>query len=81
MEGLCKYKNIIGEPRTGLHQYRLFDISVFDVGVTVFAGLLFSEIFKWNVWYTLGGLFLIGIIIHRMFCVRTTVDKVLFPDK
>jgi hypothetical protein len=24
-------------------------------------------------------LFLLGIVMHRLFCVRTTVDRVLFP--
>jgi hypothetical protein len=25
-------------------------------------------------------LFILGIIFHRLFCVRTTVDKLLFPN-
>ena len=24
-------------------------------------------------------LFVLGIILHRVFCVRTTIDKLLFP--
>jgi hypothetical protein len=30
--------------------------------------------------YTIIGVFISGIIIHRLFCVRTTVDKLLFPN-
>ena len=25
-------------------------------------------------------LFILGIILHRLFCVRTTIDKLLFPN-
>ena len=79
MVELCKYKDIIGKPNTGIHKYRIFDIAVLDVAVTILAGFLLSWFFKWNVWYTLGGIFLLGIISHRIFCVRSTVDKLLFP--
>jgi len=34
----------------------------------------------YNFLYILIGLFLLGIVAHRVFCVRTTVDKVLFRD-
>jgi hypothetical protein len=79
MVDLCKYKDIIGKPNTGIHKYRIFDIAVLDVAVTILAGFLLSWFFKWNLWYTLGGIFLLGIISHRIFCVRSTVDKLLFP--
>ena len=80
MVDLCKYKDIIGKPNTGLrHKYRLFDFAVIDISVTILAGFLLSWFFKWNLWYTLGGIFLLGVISHRIFCVRTTVDNLLFP--
>ena len=80
MLNLCKYKDIIGKPNTGLrHKYRLFDFAVIDISVVIIVGSLLSWFFKWNLWYTLGGLFLMGVISHRLFCVRTTVDKILFP--
>jgi hypothetical protein len=79
MSGLCKYKDIFGEPNTGIHSYRIFNLAVMDIAQTILAGLLLSWYFKWNIWITLGGLFLLGIVVHRLFCVRTTVDKILFP--
>ena len=30
--------------------------------------------------YTCVTLFILGIILHRLFCVRTTIDKLLFPN-
>jgi hypothetical protein len=46
---------------------------------TIIGGILLSILFKWNVIYSVVGLFILGIILHRLFCVRTTVDKLLFP--
>jgi hypothetical protein len=80
MSGLCKYKDIFGKPNTGIHSYRIFNLAVMDIAQTILAGILFSWYFKWNIWITLGGLFLLGIVVHRLFCVRTTVDKFLFPE-
>ena len=30
----CKYKDVLGEPKKGLHSYRVFDIAVMDVLLT-----------------------------------------------
>lgn len=78
--GLCKYKNMFGEPGTGSHSYRLFNLAITDVSMTIVGGLLLAYFFKWNPWYTVAGAFLFGIVLHRLFCVRTTVDKILFPS-
>lgn len=80
MSGLCKYKDLFGKPRAGLRKYRIFDIAILDTAVVIIFGYLLSLFFKWNLWYTLGGLFLLGIVAHRMFCVRSGVDKMFFPD-
>ena len=77
---LCKYKNILGEAgsTTGIRKYRLLGISIMDVTVIVLIGFIISYYTNSNIWLTLGGLFVFGIIIHRLFCVRSTVDKLLF---
>ena len=79
MVNLCKYKDIFGKPNTGVHKYRIFNLAIVDVVFTILAGIFISRFFEWNLWYTLGGIFLLGIFFHRIFCVRTTVDKYLFP--
>ena len=81
MVGLCKYKDLFGKPNAGLRKYRIFDIAILDCVVVIVIGYLISWFFKWNLWYTLGGIFLLGIFAHRIFCVRTGLDKMLFPDK
>ena len=77
---LCRYKDIFGRPREGAHAYRFFDIAVVDVAATVFVAFIIARIFSLSFWKSLVALFLVGIISHRAFCVRSTVDKFLFPN-
>jgi len=86
---LCKYKNIFGEPNTGLHNIRIFNIAIFDVLSTVIVGILIHQfiIVKWlnlhnsiSLFMVLVVLFILGIILHRLFCVKTTVDKMIFGE-
>ena len=77
---LCKYKNALGVPGKGIHSYRLFGVAIADVIMTIIGAILISFSFKTNLMYTIICLFLLGIFLHRLFCVRTTVDKVLFPN-
>lgn len=77
---LCQYKDIFGRPREGAHAYRLFDIAVVDVAATVVLAFLVARIFGITFWKSLVACFLIGVISHRAFCVRTTVDTWLFPN-
>ena len=77
---LCRYKDIFGRPREGAHSYRIFDIAVVDVAATVFVAFIIAHAFGLSFWKSLVALFIIGIVSHRMFCVRTTVDKWVFPN-
>jgi len=78
--GLCKYKNILGEVGKGIHSYRILDFAVMDILQTILLGVFLAWITKISVYYTIPGSFLLGIIAHRLFCVRTTIDKLLFPN-
>lgn len=77
---LAKYKNLFGEPGTnvGMRKYRIFGIAVFDTLIVLFCAFLLSIIDGYPFWINAIGLFLLGIIVHRLFCVRTAVDKILF---
>jgi hypothetical protein len=77
---LCKYKNSLGEPNKGIHSYRLFGVAIADVIMTLIGALLISYFFKVPFVYSSVSLFILGIVLHRLFCVRTTIDKVLFPN-
>lgn len=78
MFNLCKYKDILGKPNQGAHSYRIFNIAIVDVLLTILAAYLLSIFTGYNFVYTLIFMFILGIISHRIFCVRTTIDKLLF---
>lgn len=76
----CQYKNIFGKVKEGVHSYRLFDIAIIDVLFTILAAFFIAKYFNNfnNFLIILILLFILGIIFHRLFCVKTTVDKLLF---
>lgn len=41
---LCKYNNIFGAVNTGLHSYRIFNIAIVDLFLTILAAKLISNI-------------------------------------
>jgi Na+/citrate or Na+/malate symporter len=74
---LCKYKAILGESGVGIHSYRIFDIAIIDLLLTIIVAYYISDNpseFYSN--FTL--LFILGIILHRIFCVNTTINKYIF---
>jgi accessory gene regulator protein AgrB len=77
---LCQYKNILGKVGEGAHSLRFMGVAIVDVLLTILGSYLLSSIFHWNFWITLIAVFILGIILHRVFCVRTTIDKLLFPN-
>lgn len=78
----CAYKNLFGKLGEGIHSYRIGNVAVLDFGVTAFAAYLIQHFLfpKYNYFYVLVAFFLLGIVLHRLFCVRTTIDKILFPN-
>ena len=75
----CKYKNLFGELNTGIHSYRFFNLAIIDIFVTIIIAIVISYFYKVSLYFTTIFIFILGIIIHRLFCVRTTIDKLLFP--
>ena len=81
MFDFCQYKNALGVPNQGVHSYRFMNVAIVDVLLTILAAYLISVFNKkYSFWFILLALFVTGIILHRLFCVRTTIDKVLFPN-
>jgi len=74
----CQYKDALGKPNKGVHSIRFLGVAIVDVIMTIVVALLISYIFKLRFWVVCIVLFILGIILHRLFCVRTTVDKLLF---
>ena len=80
MKCLCPYSDIFGEVGKGIHSYRMFDIALIDVIATMVGAYFIQKYFYPSKKYCtiLFWLFVIGILSHRLFCVRTTIDKFLF---
>jgi type IV secretory pathway TrbL component len=78
---LCKYKDALGIPGEGVHSIRLFNIAVVDVILTFLVSFLVWLIIRRGFWIILLSFFLLGIVLHRIFCVRTTIDKLIFKSK
>ena len=82
---LCQYSKLFGEPSKGLHKYRICNIAIIDVLMTILGAILIDYIFnkvgcKVNYWCVLFVLFVLGIVLHRLFCVKTTIDVLLFGN-
>jgi hypothetical protein len=76
---LCKYKDVLGKPNEGIRKYRVFDIAIFDTVVVIIAAYVIARLFNLPFLVTALVIFVLGIIAHRLFCVRTGLDKKLFP--
>ena len=75
----CSYSNIFGAPGTGAHSYRLFNFALVDIALTVLAAWITTYYSGLSIWFSLILWFASGILLHRIFCVRTTIDKLLWP--
>lgn len=73
----CEYKDIFGKPNTGVHSYRIFDIAIVDLLLTIIAAIIISYVINANVFIVLIVLLVIGIVLHRIFCVETTLNKLV----
>ena len=75
----CEHKNMLGKVGKGLHSYRFMNIAIVDVLFTIIGAFILH---LWLPQYSYGVvllvLFMLGIVMHRLFCVRTTVDRFLF---
>jgi len=74
---LCKYKNILGAPGTGVHSYRLFGVAIVDVIMTFILAWVLNLFIKTNYFVVLIFCFCLGIILHKLFCVETTIGKIV----
>jgi hypothetical protein len=73
----CQFNDIFGKPHSGVHRYRIFNMAIVDILSTFLGALVISYFCKVNYLATLFILFLFGIILHRIFCVKTTIDKLI----
>jgi len=75
---LKQYSNILGAPGTGIHSIRIFDLAVMDIVLTFVLAFIINKFIKQNYFIVLIACFVLGILLHRLFGVRTTIDKKIF---
>lgn len=75
---LCKYKNMFGEPNQGFHKERILGFARNDIIGTIIIGIIVSKIFKFDLIKTYILLILFVIFIHKLFCVETALNKMIF---
>jgi hypothetical protein len=77
---LCKYKDSLGKLNTGIHATRdpIFGTALWDVFMTIVGSIIIAQYLNYSLFIILIILFSLGIFLHRIFCVRTTIDKLLF---
>ena len=76
--GLCKYRDIFGKVGTGVHSLRLFNIAVVDTLLTLLLAYIINLYLKSNLLVIFFILLIASILIHRAFCVETTLTKLFF---
>ena len=77
---LCPYKDSLGKPGVGIHSYRFLNLAIADIVMTIIGSWFVSYFFKLPFLWVCVFFFALGIFLHRIFCVKTTVDKFLFGE-
>ena len=80
MVPLCQYRHIFGKEKRGIHSYRFLDIAIVDTLLTFILSLAISYYFKINLILVFVLLIILSVIIHRIFCVDTTLTKMFFKN-
>ncbi len=74
----CEYSDIFGKPREGTHSVRFMNIAMIDLLFTMLAAWLITQYYDYNIWQVFGSLMILSIIVHRIFCVRSTLTMKFF---
>jgi Na+/H+ antiporter NhaA len=79
---LCKKRDIFGKPREGAHAIRIpiLDLALVDVALTIVVVIAISYFFKVSILKVSLATIIITIVIHRLFCVNTRVNTLIFGN-
>ena len=68
---LCKYKDVLGVPGKGVHSTRFMGVALYDYIGTILLAMITTKITKIPLVITTIGWFVLGILLHALFCVPT----------
>ena len=76
---LCKYKNALGKPKEGIHKYRIFNIAIVDLILTIILSVVISKIFRIKLWISFFEYFVCCLIsfdkVAQFFCFKNNTFK------
>ena len=74
---LNKYKDILGEPKKGIHKYRFLNAAIADVILTVILACLITYFTEVPLVLSVIGAFSAGLFLHIIFGVDTNTVRYL----
>lgn len=81
---LCQYKDAFGKPNEGMHKYRIpiINLGAVDVASTAVGALAINYLFfpEHSFWLVFAIVIIIGIFVHKAFCVDTQLNKYIFGE-
>lgn len=76
----CQYKDILGRPNEGFHAAKLFGLARNDLIGTIIIVLLIAYANGFNYITSLFIAFILIVIVHRLFCVNTALNVMIFGE-
>ena len=73
----CQYSNIFGVAGQGVHKYRIFDTAIVDYVGTILLAMILTKFTKIPFVISTIIMFVLGILMHALFCVNTNAVKFL----
>ena len=70
---LCRYKDILGKPSQGIHRFRFGGVALVDLLLTVVLSYATTLLTGAPFTITLTAWLLVGLVLHILFCVQTSV--------
>ena len=76
---LCQYKNIFGLPGIGFHNHFGFGFAILDLIATIIIAYLITQKTQYKSFpKVFGGLMVTAITLHKVLCVDTVLNRILF---
>ncbi len=74
----CEYKDIFGKPNEGFHKDRIFGLAAWDLLGTII--IIIIAVNYYNSCLPVIIIPLATILIHKLFCVDTALNKMIFEN-
>ena len=73
---LCKYADIFGKSGQGVHTH-IAGVAIVDVLATLLVAYAIAHYYHFKTWKVFMILILLSVIVHMLFCVDTTLTKLV----